>query len=68
MLEVKLLLRRAKSYEMQQEWELAKVDLDKTLLLEPQNSEARSLLKVIQGKIDEMLFSKYKAEADELLK
>jgi len=46
-LEVKLLLRRAKSYEMQQEWELAKVDLDKTLLLEPQNSEARSLLKVI---------------------
>lgn len=53
---------------MQQEWELAKADLDKTLLLEPSNSEARSLLKVIQAKIDEMLFSKYKIEADELLK
>jgi len=53
---------------MQQDWELAKADLVKTLLLEPQNSEARSLLKTIQSKIDELLFGKYKDEANELLK
>ena len=36
-LETKLLLRRAKSYEMTDKWEEAKKDLDRTLLLEPHN-------------------------------
>jgi len=32
---------------MTEKWEAAKDDLDKTLVLEPQNGEARSLLKKI---------------------
>lgn len=46
-LEVKILLRRAKCYEHNGEMENAKADLDKILLLEPQNAEARSMLKII---------------------
>lgn len=67
-LEVKLLLRRAKSFENMKEYEKAKTDLDKTVLLEPQNGEARNLLKSIQTKIDEILFATYREEANELLK
>ena len=67
-LEVKLLLRRAKSYEMTEQWELAKADLDKTLVLEPKNGEARANLKVIQSKLDEIVFSKYREEANDMLK
>jgi len=67
-LEVKLLLRRAKSYEMNEKWEEAKRDLDKTIMLEPQNSEARTLLKVVQGKLDDVLFSRYREEGNEFLK
>ncbi len=39
-LEIKNLLRRAKAYEMKEQWELAKADLDKVIYLEPKNSEA----------------------------
>lgn len=67
-LEVKILLRRAKSYEMREEWELAKEDLDKVLLMEPQNSEARSSLKVIQAKLDDVMFNRYREEGNEFLK
>ena len=67
-LEVKILLRRAKSYEMREDWELAKEDLDKVLLMEPQNSEARSSLKVIQAKLDDVMFNRYREEGNEFLK
>mmetsp|Transcript_2186 Transcript_2186/g.1522 ORF Transcript_2186/g.1522 Transcript_2186/m.1522 type:complete len:118 (-) Transcript_2186:348-701(-) len=62
-LEVKLLLRRGKSFEMQGEYEKAKADLDRTLRLEPQNGEARNLLKSINEKLDGILFDKYREEA-----
>jgi len=67
-LEVKLLLRRAKSHEMRREWEKSKEDLDKILQLEPKNSEAQGLLKTITSKLDEILFTKYRDEANEHLK
>jgi tetratricopeptide (TPR) repeat protein len=47
LLEVKILLRRGKSYENLGEYEKAKDDLDKALSLEPQNGEARTLLKKV---------------------
>lgn len=67
-LEVKLLLRRAKSYEMQSEWELSKQDLDKILYLEPKNTEALSAVKTVSGKLDAINFNKYREEANDLLK
>ena len=56
-LEVKLLLRRAKSLEMQNQWEQAKLDLDKVLMLEPKNSEAQSALKQVSSKLDQLMFN-----------
>jgi len=47
---------------------LAKEDLDRTLLLEPMNSKAKSALKVVQEKLDNVMFGKYKEEANEFLK
>lgn len=67
-LEVKLLLRRAKSLEMQNQWEQAKEDLDKVLMLEPKNSEAQSALKQVSSKLDQLMFGQYREEANELLK
>jgi len=40
-------MRRAKCYEMTNEIEKAKNDIDKTIILEPRNVEARELLKSI---------------------
>ena len=59
-LEVKILLRRGKSYEMLGDYEKAKADLDQCVLLEPQNGEARTLHKKVQEKLDTILFEKYK--------
>lgn len=67
-LEIKLLLRRSKSYEMTNQWELAKKDLDKVLMMEPNKAEAKANLKVVQGKIDEVVFGEYREQANELLK
>ncbi len=47
---------------------MAKEDLDRTQLLEPMNSEAKSALKVVQEKLDNVMFGKYKEEANEFLK
>ncbi len=44
-LEVKILMRRGKSYESLGENEKAKADLDKALLMEPQNGEAKVIAK-----------------------
>ena len=67
-LEVKILLRRAKCFESLNEMEKAKADLDKLLLLEPQNSEARSMLKVVQVKLDDVTFNMYREQANEHLR
>lgn len=67
-LEMKLLLRRAKSHQCMLDYEKSKADLDRLLILEPAHSEANQLLKVIQKKLDEVTFAKYKDEANELLK
>jgi len=67
-LEVKILLRRAKCFENTGDMEKAKADLDKILLLEPQNSEARSMLKIIQVKLDDVTFNMYLTQANDLLK
>lgn len=63
-----MLLRRAKANEMLHNWELAKEDLDKILLLEPRNSEAQGMLKGITGRLDDLLFKKYQEEANGFLK
>ena len=68
MLEVKLLLRRAKSYLAEENYEASKADLDKILILEPKNGEADGLMKSVQSKLDGVTFSKYREEANELLK
>ena len=68
MLEIKLLLRRSNAYSSLQDFEKSKADLDKILILEPQHPEAAQKLKVIQKRLDEVTFAKYKDEANELLK
>jgi dyslexia susceptibility 1 candidate gene 1 protein len=67
-LEVKLLLRRSKCYELEGDFEASKADLEKVLLLEPRNTEAAAILKTVQTKLDEITFGKYREEANELLK
>ena len=67
-LELKLLLRRAKSYNTIKDFENSKEDLDKILLLAPGHPEAKDMLKKIQKNLDEVSFTKYKDEANELLK
>ena len=42
-LEVKILLRRGKSYEATGELEKSKEDLDRALIYDPQNGEAKNL-------------------------
>jgi len=59
-LAVKILMRRAKCYEMTNEIEKAKNDIDKTIMLEPRNVEARELLKSIQIKLDTQLFCQFR--------
>lgn len=67
-MEIKNLLRRAKSYEMKNEWELAKKDLDKVIYMEPKNSEAQGALKTVSSKLDSIMFTKFREEANDLLK
>jgi hypothetical protein len=49
-------MRRAKCYEMQGEVTKARDDLDRCLIMEPKEGEARQMLKGIQSKIDAKLF------------
>jgi len=44
LLEVKLLMRRSKCYEMKNEFEKAKEDLDKAMMLDPQNAAVKQSL------------------------
>ena len=68
MLEIKLLLRRSTAYSSLLDYENSKADLDRILILEPQHLEAAQKLKMIQKKLDEVTFTKYKDQANELLK
>ena len=64
---MKLLLRRARSHQALDDYEAAKADLDKILILEPGNGEATGLLKGVQAKLDGVTFNKYREEANRLL-
>ena len=55
-----MLLRRAKSYLAEENYEASKVDLDKILILEPKNGEADGLMKTVQSKLDGVTFTKYR--------
>ena len=67
-LEVKILLRRGKCYEMEGELQKARDDLDKCMILEPKNGEARTMLKAITVKIDAKIFGKHREDATNFLK
>ena len=67
-LEVKLLLRRGKSYEMTHQYEKAKNDLDEWVRLDRGNKEAESMLKKVQSEINEILYKENKDEAERLFK
>jgi tetratricopeptide (TPR) repeat protein len=67
-LEVKILLRRGKSYETLQQFEKAKDDLDRAVSLEPQNGEAKNLLKKVQEKLDSILFDSLNKQATDYQK
>lgn len=64
-LEVKILLRRGKSYESIGDNERAKADLDRALILEPQNGEAKVIAKRVQDKIDSAEFEVLNKKANE---
>ena len=66
--EVKLLLRRGKSYQMIEEYEKAKKDLDECIKLDRRNKEAQSILKKVQGEINDILYKENKTEAERLFK
>lgn len=65
-LEVKLLLRRGKSYQMVEKYQLAKNDLDECVKLDRRNKEAANMLKNVQTEINEILFKENKVEAERL--
>ena len=67
-LEVKLLQRRAKCYEVQEDYEKAKVDLDKALGYDIQNPAVRLSQTKVQGKLNTIQFEKYKEQANAYLK
>ena len=67
-LEVKILLRRGKSFECIGEIEKAKSDLDRAIILDPQNGEAKSLHKKVQDKLDNIMFAEYNKQANEYQK
>lgn len=67
-LEVKLLQRRSKCYEVQEDYEKAKVDLDKALNLDRQNPAVRLAQKKVQDKLNTISFEKYREMANQFLK
>lgn len=67
MLEVKLLQRRAKCYEMSEDWEKAKVDLDRALMLDKQNAAVVAAQKKVQDKLNTMKFDEFKEQGNKYL-
>ena len=58
-------MRRGKSYESLGDDQKAKEDLDKALLLDPQNGEAKTLAKKVQEKIDTVVYDQFNKQAIE---
>jgi tetratricopeptide (TPR) repeat protein len=56
-------MRRGKSYESLGDNEKAKEDLDRALLLEPQNGEAKVIGKRVQEKIDSVQLEQFNKTA-----
>lgn len=67
-LEVKLLQRRAKCYEVDEKFELAKKDLDRAQFLEPQNAAVKTAAAKVQQKLSTIRFEEYREQANEYLK
>lgn len=63
--EVKILMRRGKSYEMLGDNEKAQADLDKALMLDPNNGEAKVIAKRVQDKLDTIAYEKFYTQAVE---
>ena len=64
-MEVKILMRRGKSYESVGDNERAKADLDRAILMEPQNGEAKVIAKRVQDKIDSVVLESFNKQAVE---
>ena len=63
-LEIKLLQRRAKCYEIQNKLEAAKADLDQALILDRDNPAVKSSLDKIQKKLSTINFEEYKEQGN----
>ena len=58
-------MRRGKSYESVGDNERAKADLDRAILMEPQNGEAKVIAKRVQDKIDSVVLESFNKQAVE---
>lgn len=67
-LEVKLLMRRAKCYEVQKDFEKAKDDLDRCMLLDPENPQAKVSQQKVQTALNTIKFDEYKDIGNKYLK
>jgi len=65
-LEVKLLLRRGKSYEALKKYKEAKSDLDFCVMYEPSNSEAGGLLKIVEQNLNKEILKEAKEAGQKL--
>ena len=55
-MEVKLLQRRAKCYEVQEEYEKAKEDLDRAMMMDRENPAVKAAQQKVQGKLNTIQF------------
>jgi tetratricopeptide (TPR) repeat protein len=67
-LEIKLLQRRSKCWEVQEQFEQAKEDLDKAMLLDPQNPIVRASVKRVQERLNTVKFDEYRSKGNDFLK
>ena len=67
-LEVKLLQRRAKCYEVKDEFELAKQDLDRAMMLDRENAAVKLAQQKVQQKLSTIRFEEYREQANNYLK
>eukprot|EP01022_Parablepharisma_sp_SALTPOND_P000843 TRINITY_DN105134_c2_g1_i1.p2 TRINITY_DN105134_c2_g1~~TRINITY_DN105134_c2_g1_i1.p2 ORF type:complete len:748 (+),score=145.54 TRINITY_DN105134_c2_g1_i1:9608-11851(+) len=65
-LEVKLLLRRARSYDALKKYAEAKADLDFCVMYEPDNADAANLLKSVQQNLNTILLKEAKEAGQKL--
>lgn len=66
-LEVKLLQRRAKCYEMDKEWEKAKADLDRAHMIDRENTSITIAQKKVQDQLNTLKFDEFKEVANKYL-